>query len=162
ISFDRVRIYERTIFFEWFVLGLVVLGVWLYGAPLSAVFGERWRSVRQLLTDIGIALVFLIASMAVLSIFGAHTKGPDPATQFLLPQGRFESMLWIVLSLTAGICEEALFRGYLQRQFMAWTKSAALGIALSAAAFGAAHAYQGLRHVVQIAVLGAMLGTLAW
>ena len=161
-DFDHVRIYGRTILMEWLVLGLVVLGVWLHGSPLNAVFGERWRSLRQLFTDVGIALVFLVASIAVLSIFGAHSKAPDSATQFLLPHGRLETGLWIAMSLTAGICEEALFRGYLQRQFMAWTKRAAFGIGLSAAAFGTAHAYQGLRHAVQIAALGAMLGTLAW
>lgn len=161
-NFDRVRIYERTIFFEWLVLALVVAGVRLHGSSLTAIFGERWRSLRQVFTDIGIALIFLVASIAVLSIFGAHTRAPDSATQFLLPQGRLESALWIVMSLTAGICEEALFRGYLQRQFMALTKSASFGIVLSAAVFGAAHAYQGLLHAVQIALLGAMLGALAW
>jgi uncharacterized protein len=144
------------------VLALVVAGVRLHGSSLTAIFGERWRSLRQVFTDIGIALIFLVASIAVLSIFGAHTRAPDSATQFLLPQGRLESALWIVMSLTAGICEEALFRGYLQRQFMALTKSASFGIVLSAAAFGAAHAYQGLLHAVQIALLGAMLGALAW
>lgn len=66
------------------------------------------------------------------------------------------------MSLTAGICEEAIFRGYLQRQFVAFISSAAIGISLSAVAFGAAHAYQGLRHAMQTAILGAMLGALAW
>jgi uncharacterized protein len=161
-NFDRVLIYERTIFFEWLVLALVVAGVWLHGSSLTNIFGERWRSLRQVFTDIGIALIFLVASIAVLSILGAHTKAPDTATQFLLPHGRLESTLWVLMSLTAGICEEAIFRGYLQRQFVALTKSAAFGIFLSAAAFGAAHAYQGLLDAVQIAVLGAMLGALAW
>jgi membrane protease YdiL (CAAX protease family) len=158
---DRVRIYERTIFFEWLVLALVILGVWLHGSSLSAVFGEHWSSARQVFTDIGIAVVFLVGSIAVLSIFG-HSKAPDTATTFLLPHGRLESSLWIVMSLTAGICEEALFRGYLQRQFMALTKSAAIGIFLSAVAFGSAHSYQGWGHAAQIGVLGAMLGALAY
>ena len=98
-----------------------------------------------------------MGSIAVLSIFGAHTKAPDSATQFLLPQGRLESALWIVMSLTAEICEEALFRGYFQRQFMALTRSAAFGIFLSAATFGAAHAYQGLHHAAQIGLLAQCL-----
>ena len=162
VNFDRVRMYERTIFFEWLVLGMVIAGVLLHRSPLTSIFGQHWRSLRQVFTDMGIAVVFLIASIAVLSIFGAHTKTPDSATQFLFPHGRMESALWIVMSVTAGICEEVLFRGYLQRQFMALTKSAVFGIFLSAVAFGLAHAYQGLRHVVQIALLGAMLGALAW
>jgi uncharacterized protein len=158
----RLRMYERTILVEWLVLALVVAGVRLHGLPLTAVFGERWRSLRQVFTDVGIALVFLIVSIIVLSVFGAHAKGPDASTAFLFPHGRVETSMWILLSLTAGICEEGLYRGYLQRQFTAFTKSAAIGIGLSAAAFGAAHAYQGWRHAAQIAALGAMLGALAY
>jgi membrane protease YdiL (CAAX protease family) len=80
---------------------------------------------------------------------------------FMLPRGGAEISLWVALSVTAGICEEAIFRGYLQRQFMALTKSVPAGILLSAAAFGAAHAYQGFRMVILIGLYGAMFGILA-
>jgi uncharacterized protein len=162
LNLDRIRIYERTIFFELLVLALVIIGVRLHGSPLSAVFGERWRSARQVFVDIGIALVFLVASIAVMSVFSGHSQTPDSTTAFLLPHGRLEISFWIALSVTAGICEEALYRGYLQRQFMALTKNVALGIFLSAAAFSAAHAYQGLWHAGQVGILGAMLGALAY
>jgi membrane protease YdiL (CAAX protease family) len=33
----------------------------------------------------------------------------------LLPLGLVESMLWVAVSISAGICEELTFRGYLQR-----------------------------------------------
>ena len=42
------------------------------------------------------------------------------------------------------------------------TKSAPAGILLSAATFGAAHAYQGFRMTILIAVYGAMFGILAY
>jgi uncharacterized protein len=158
----RMRMYERTIFVEWLVMALVIVGVRLHGSSLSVVFGERWRSLRQVFTDVGIALTFLIVSVLVLSVLGGHNKGPDASTAFLFPRGCAEVSIWILVSLTAGICEEALYRGYLQRQFMAFTKSAAIGIVLSAAAFGAAHAYQGWGHVAQIGMLGLMLGVLAY
>jgi hypothetical protein len=161
-TLNRAGIYERTIFTEWLVLILVVIGVRLHGSSLSAVFGDRWRSVRPVFLDIGLALAFLVVSTAVLSVFGMHSKSPDAGMAFLLPRGLFEKSLWVLLSLTAGICEEALFRGYLQRQFMALTKSVALGIALSAVAFGLAHLYQGWFLALRIGALGAMLGTLAY
>jgi uncharacterized protein len=69
--------------------------------------------------------------------------------------------MWILLSVTAGICEETVFRGYLQRQFMALTKSVPIGILLSAVAFGAAHSYQGLAGAARIGLQGALLGILA-
>src|SRR6266851_877068 len=80
----------------------------------------------------------------------------------MLPHGGIELTLWIALSVTAGICEETIFRGYLQRQFMALTQSAPAGILLSAAAFGAAHAYQGFRMVILIGLYGGMFGILAY
>src|ERR1700733_3096211 len=43
-----------------------------------------------------------------------------------------------------GICQEAIYRGYLQRQFMPVTKNVPAGIVLSAVAFGLAHLYQGV------------------
>lgn len=161
-TLNRVHMYERTIIVEWLMLGLVLVGVLLRGSLVTAVLGERWRSAKQFFSDLGIGLAFLAVSIAVLSVLGGHSKGPDAATSFLLPHTQFERLLWIVMALTAGICEEALFRGYLQRQFMALTNSAAAGIALSAVAFGAAHSYQGWRHAIQIALLGAMLGGLAF
>jgi hypothetical protein len=80
----------------------------------------------------------------------------------MLPQRGIELTFWIALSVTAGICEETIFRGYLQRQFMALTKSAPAGILLSAATFGGAHAYQGFRMMILIALYGAMFGILAY
>jgi hypothetical protein len=67
-----------------------------------------------------------------------------------------------LLTITAGICEETIFRGYLQQQFTGWTKSAALGIALQGIVFGGYHAPLGLVSVITNAVGGALLyGTLA-
>ena len=63
--------------------------------------------------------------------------------------------------MTAGICEETIFRGYLQRQFVAWTHSAPVGVILSAVLFGAGHIYQGSKATVVIGVYGLMFGILA-
>jgi membrane protease YdiL (CAAX protease family) len=160
VNLNRIGMYGRTMLLEWLLFGFVLLGVKLHGTPLLAVLGERWSSIRQVLRDIGIAIVFLVVSIFVTSLLGGHVHGggPDPTVQFLLPHGGLELTVWMVLSLTAGICEETLFRGYLQKQFMALTKNAPLGILLSAAMFGMAHAYQGFAKAVQIGVLGAMYG----
>jgi membrane protease YdiL (CAAX protease family) len=160
---NRVAMYERTMFSEWLLFALMILGVWLHGSSVFTVLGERWRSVMAVLRDIGIAAAFWIGSTAVLSMIGAHAHGgaPNPAVQFLLPQGRFEMWLWIALSITAGICEEAIFRGYYQKQFIALTKSAPVGIVLAAIAFGAAHSYQGFGGAIRIGLQGLLLGILA-
>jgi membrane protease YdiL (CAAX protease family) len=162
-NLDRVRLYERTIFSEWSVFVVVILGVWFSGSPLTTVLGERWRSVRQVLRDLGIAVVFLIVSITIGSTVGSLLGGDQPGQtgQSILPHQGSEIPLWIVLSITAGICEEAIYRGYLQRQFMALTNNAPAGIVLSAAVFGGSHAYQGFSSAFQIGLLGVMLGALA-
>ncbi len=159
---NRIGMYESTIFFECLMLLLVLAGVWLNGSSAFAVLGESWRSFRQFIRDFGIGLAFLIGSIMITSIIGSHGGSGDKATQFLLPRGGVETALWIVLSIAAGICEEAIYRGYLQKQFMALTKSAAGGIILSALTFTAAHSYQGFARASVIAVIGVMSGVLAY
>ena len=62
----------------------------------------------------------------------------------------------------AGIIEESVFRGYLQRQFTAWAHGgAASGVVFSALLFGAAHGYQGVRNMVLLAVFGVLFSVLA-
>jgi len=161
---NRVRFYLVTLFFEWLLFVLVVAGVRCSGASVLIVLGDHWRSVRQVLRDIGIAAGFWVVAWVLLWILGwlLRIAALGRNMDFILPHGGIELTEWIALSVTAGICEETIFRGYLQRQFMALTKSAPAGILLSAATFGAAHAYQGFRMTILIALYGAMFGILAY
>jgi len=160
---NRMRFYAVTLLYEWFLFVLVLAGVRRSGASVLLVLGEHWHSVRQVLRDIGIAAGFWIVAAMLLWIFGWLLRIAALGRNVsMLPHRGVELTLWIALSVTAGICEETIFRGYLQRQFMALTKSAAAGILLSAAAFGAAHAYQGFRMAILIGLYGAMFGILAY
>jgi uncharacterized protein len=160
---NRVRFYLLTLFFEWLLFALVVAGVRRSGVSVFLVLGDHWHSFRQVLRDIGIAVGFWIVAAMFLWIFGwlLHIAALGHNVS-MLPQRGIELTFWIALSVSAGICEETIFRGYLQPQFMALTKSAPAGILLSAATFGAAHAYQGLRMTILIALYGAMFGILAY
>jgi membrane protease YdiL (CAAX protease family) len=160
---NRMRFYAVTLLYEWFLFVLVLAGVRRSGASVLLVLGEHWHSVRQVLRDIGIAAGFWIVAAMLLWIFGWLLRIAALGRNVsMLPHRGVELTLWIALSVTAGICEETIFRGYLQRQFMALTKSAAAGILLSAAAFGAAHAYQSIRMAILIGLYGAMFGILAY
>ena len=160
---QRVRFYAVTLLFEWFLFVFVVAGVRRSGASTLIVLGNHWHSVRQVLQDFGIAAAFWIVSAIFLSILVwlLDSTALSRNVQFILPHGTAELTIWIALSVTAGICEETVFRGYLQRQFIALTKSVPSGILLSAAVFGGAHAYQGFRLVALISLYGAMFGILA-
>jgi hypothetical protein len=127
------------------------------------VLGERWRSIPQLLRDLGIGVAFLFVSVLVLSIVGpiVGMKRDNSEVQFLLPQANREKLLWLIVALSAGVCEEAVYRGYLQRQFTALTKSIPVGILFSAMAFAMAHLYQGLPRASVILLGAVMSGALA-
>jgi membrane protease YdiL (CAAX protease family) len=159
---SRVRFYLATLFYEWLLFVVVVVGVRRSGASAITVLGERWHSVREVLRDIGIGLGFWIVTVMLLWILGWLLRvGGLGRNVSMLPHRGIELALWIALSVTAGICEETIFRGYLQGQFLALTKRAPVGIVLSATAFGVAHAYQGFRMVILIGLYGAMFGILA-
>jgi CAAX protease family protein len=159
----RVRLYLFAIFFDWLLFAFIVAGVRSGRAPLSIVLGDRWQSARQVWRDIGVAAAYWFVSIILLAILNRllHADVAGRNLQYLFPRGGAEFALWLALSVTAGICEETIFRGYLQRQFMAFTKSVPAGILLSAAAFGVAHAYQGMRRAILIGLYGVMFGILA-
>ena len=156
----RPGIYLRTMAFEIVLLGIVAAGVWLRGASLQNLFGTRWGSVGQMFRDLGIGVVLLIVATAVVSILGGHQSGPDAnrTIQFLLPQNSMEMALWVALSITAAICEEAIYRGYFQGQFAALTGNVPAGIVISGLLFGGAHLYQGVSRAFVIFVSAILYG----
>jgi len=150
----RPLLYLRIIFLEFVALGVVVAGVKRRGVSLQTVFGKRWQSIGQVFLDLGLGICLLFLSTMLVSIIGGHqhNASQDQSIGYLLPQGSLEMALWIAVSLSAGICEEAVYRGYLQRQFSALTGNVWAGIVLSAAAFGGVHIYQGVQRASVIAV----------
>ena len=158
---SRSHMYLRTMAFECGFLAVVALGVWLHGSSLHTIFGQRWRCVGQMLGDVGIGAALWFVAIIVVSILGGHGAPPDQSIAFLMPHTSAEMALWIALSIIAGICEEAIFRGYLQQQFAALTQSTSAGVLISAAAFGGVHAYQGLSRAAVIGISAILFGVVA-
>jgi uncharacterized protein len=155
--------YLFVIAFEWITVAFIWYGVSCRGSGLRNLVGGRWARPVEAVRDLGIAIAFLIISLAVLNAIGYLLKAkPNQAIRNLLPQTNTELAVYLLLALTAGFCEETIFRGYLQRQFSALTRSAAGGIVLQGIAFGAGHGYQGWKYMVVIAVFGTMFGLLAY
>jgi membrane protease YdiL (CAAX protease family) len=154
---NRMRIYLLTVAFEW-ILFFIVAG----GASFEVVTGKKWDGIRAALQDAGIALAFwIIASILLAS--GARLLHIPPQlrnVRFLLPRTIGELVAWVALSVTAGICEEGIFRGYLQVQLRALTKSTVAGLVLSAVLFGFGHAYQGWGAAGLLAFYGLLFGLL--
>src|SRR5205823_4531206 len=80
---------------------------------------------------------------------------------FLLPTTLSESIVWITVSAAAGICEELVFRGYLQRQLWSLIGNLPAALLLQAFAFGIGHIYQGWKPALVTAIYGLFLGLVA-
>ena len=156
-------IYLSLIVAQWALLRFVVAGgLRKTGTRLRDLIGERWSSWKDVARDVAIALV-VWAVWALAEQLAQKWLGPDTANDIsaLLPRGAAEIAVWVALSITAGFCEETIFRGYLQRQFLALTGSVPLAVLAQAVIFGVSHGYQGLRNVITITVFGALFGALA-
>lgn len=161
----RLLLYLYMVAFEFILLGYVwFFGLRRSGVKMAEIIGGKWNRWTDPLRDFGIALAFWIVVISALVLMRL-ALGENPvaarAMKILMPQSPAEMISWVVLSGVAGVCEEIIFRGYLQRQFLAWTGKDAAAIVLQAVVFGSAHAYQGIRGVVTIIVYGALFGILA-
>jgi len=159
---QSIRIYLTAILMDWALLYYCWAGVHRHGGNLQTLSGGRWTRWQDIAADVAIALPFWIVWEGAAR--GVHwLLGPSQAktVDSLLPQSALEILLWIATSITAGICEEMAFRGYLQRQFYALSGSVVMAVLGQGLVFGLFHAYQGWKNVVVISVLGALYGALA-
>jgi hypothetical protein len=162
----RLLGYSVSMASEWLIVGFIWLGGRWGVASLRNLAGSFAPGWRPILRDLGLAVAFLFSSniiLGFLSFLAARLGHPSQGGYLknLLPRGPLEIAAFLLLALTAGICEETIFRGYLQRQFTAWTRSAAAGILAQGLVFGCAHAYQGSTMIFIIAVYGCLFGLLA-
>ncbi len=160
---QMVPIYLSLMAMEW---GLVLYvwrgGLRRTGTQLSEVIGGKWTNAKDVLVDCGLALglsaTWKLAEMAWNRWLGA---GHAASIQSYLPQRALEILLWIGVSISAGFCEELVFRGYFQKQFESFTHSRWLALFLQAVLFGIGHGYQGSEACVKIACFGGLYGLLA-
>jgi len=117
-------------------LGLTILPI----GPLAA-----WSAG---LTLAGVLLMVLLRRMGLReSVLLLH----------LLPVTRNERVAFAGLSVTAGFCEEFLFRGFLLVTLGDATGSVAMAVVLSTLVFGWVHAYQQPAGAARAGMLGALL-----
>jgi membrane protease YdiL (CAAX protease family) len=78
----------------------------------------------------------------------------------ILPSTPIERVAFAGVALTAGFCEEVLYRGFLLYALDGVIASPWISLVLAAIAFGVGHAYQGRRGIVLTAILGVVFGLL--
>jgi membrane protease YdiL (CAAX protease family) len=155
---QRLQLYSSTIAFQW---------------TLAALIG--WRSLASGLTaaDLGFVrfadpLIWVVAAAGASLIAFFHWRNlrrmsalSHPAVERLralalriFPRSRGELAAYICLSLTAGICEEFIFRGFVVAALFRAGLSAWLAVVTSSVMFGLVHLYQGRNGSLGTGLLG--------
>jgi len=167
----RLRFYRLSMVIEWSWVLAVGLILVLGGLPLSEV-GLRWESPPAMVVGFVVAVGFgMLVPMVVVWLRSRRSGGAGAGEPFreilepvgaLLPRTRKERRLFAALAVTAGICEEILFRGfllfYLQEIFPGFGVVGA--VVVSSVVFGLCHFYQGVRGVLGTGAFGAGMAIL--
>jgi membrane protease YdiL (CAAX protease family) len=148
----RRELYLGSMVMLWLLAGVVTTLAALGGlrlpvlpAPGTLMAGLPWVGVVVLA---GLALVYLFRGVGV--------REP-PLVGHLMPRTARDRRLFVLLSMTAGITEELLYRGVAFASLVALGAGVPLALAVSAAAFGALHYYQGWSGAVRSGLIGALL-----
>jgi len=161
----RVRGYRRIIAGEW-LFAIACLAIWLgAGRPLAdlrltAPSGWRLAAGIGIIVVFGLLITQQLRAMARMDDTQRAALRPKLGElSYLLPHSPDEARWFTVLSVTAGICEELLYRGYLVWVLQPWL-GAAGAMAASIVLFGLGHGYQGKKHFLKATLAGAVMGAI--
>jgi membrane protease YdiL (CAAX protease family) len=175
----RRSFYRRLLVLEW-GLALLALVIWLSAPGVDAgEVGLRWPQqwpgpVTGLV--VLIVLLFVVVSTRALRSGallddavparrpgeGRHAEPATHATLALLPRTPGERRLFTLVGVTAGVCEEWLYRGFFLAVVAALAGGLPTGVlvVVAAVAFGLAHAYQGRVGIVTTGLLGGVMAAI--
>lgn len=161
-SLERLSLYLSTIVFQWLAAAVAGWRAWAHGFKASDL---GWRA--QPATLVAAAAVLggvLLAGFQWLNLrrvarMGRASRGHLQAlAERILPRSRTERRCFFALALTAGICEEFLYRGFAMAVFARAGLPVWSVVLASSALFGLAHLYQGKSGFISTMLLGLLLG----
>jgi uncharacterized protein len=162
----RPRAYAKGILWQW---GLTagVLALWASrGRPWSGLglgAGSPWR----LGLGFGVAAIVLALLLAQRRALFARPERFDLVLRQvgsavpLLPHTARDRQGFALLSMTAGICEEVLYRGYVFWYLAVWT-GPLVAAALGSVLFGVAHLYLDRKSALKAGIAGVIMTVLVF
>ncbi len=160
----RVQFYKGVLMFHW-PLTMGLLAWWLLSGNdlesiglIPVVDDGQWVAIG----------VGVFAILAQLMYVAAVSRNADKLTKFmeqigelsnLAPQTRTERRLFDMVSITAGVCEEILYRGLLLATLVSLVGTWP-AVAISSLIFGLGHAYQGISGIAKTGLVGLGLALL--
>ena len=166
----RLRHYRTSIIREWAIVGVVLLIGLLSGYSLHAIglfSSSRYRfDSGQVIYYLVVFVIALVLGQVILLRRTSQGRfgmaAPLRGAVDVLPRTDGERKAFVAVALTAGICEEIVYRGF-GLAFVHWAfpnASSAVAVVVTSVAFGVAHAYQGWIGVAATTLLGLVFGAI--
>ena len=159
---ERLSLYCSTIAFQWIAAAVVGWRAWARGfttAQLGLAVPDHSRLIA--ITVLGAALIVTLQwlNLRRMRRSSSPMRGPLQAlAERILPQSTMELIPFFALAVTAGLCEEFLYRGFAMAVLSRIGLPTFAVVLLSAVLFGMAHLYQGRAGFVSTTFLGILLG----
>jgi membrane protease YdiL (CAAX protease family) len=165
---DRLTLYASTVAFQWFAVAVVLWRVKTHQisfARLGLAIPSPTLTVIVSIVLASLVLVNQLFSLRRLVTHPAEARGVLPQLALkIFPQDSVERLAFFAVVVTVAVCEELIYRGFVQRAFEDWSGGLVVaGILGSAAMFAVAHLYQGRRGLITTLVVGLFFaGIRAW
>jgi uncharacterized protein len=161
-SMERLVLYASTIAFQWLAVAMVAWRAWVHGytaAALGLILHDRGRIVAAAIVGAGVIATLQWLNLRRVGRVPVESRGPLQAiAERILPQSTVELLPYLALAITAGLCEEFLYRGFAIAVFTRVGFPAWLVVVISSVLFGLAHSYQGRGGMVMTLMIGLVLG----
>lgn len=161
-SSERISLYLSTIAFQWLAAAAAAWRSWAHGytlAQLGLALPGRLKILA--VTILGAAIIPTLQwfNLRRMGRSNSPARGPLQAlAERILPQNSRELIPFCGLALTAGLCEEFLYRGFAMTTISNLGMPAGVVVLTSAVLFGMAHLYQGKAGFVSTTILGLLFG----
>jgi membrane protease YdiL (CAAX protease family) len=157
-----IPIYISITAMNWLLVFFVWRGIRNRGGTFGSLIRGRWANAREVLRDLGLSAVFWGLLLVIAwGLDRLPVAEGAKSLDILLPRTALEVGVWFLTCASAGFCEEFVFRGYVQCQFLALSGSTLISVLGQGVLFGLMHAYQGWVPAARIIVIGVLFGALA-
>src|SRR6266853_5079218 len=162
-STERLALYASTIAFQWVAVAVVAWRAWTDGFTASHLGLTIHDQSRILVASIIGALIIAVLQWLNLRRVGklpVEARGSLQAlAERILPQSTVELLPYLALAITAGLCEEFLYRGFVMAVLVRVGLPSWAVVLVSSVLFGLAHSYQGRGGMVMTLLIGLVLGS---
>ena len=159
---EKITLYATTIAFQWTLAAVVAWHALARGLTLAEMGLTSALSPRILIP--GFLGALLLGGLHWLNLRrvgqmeGAAPEKMRALAGRILPRSYVEFLPYFALAITAGACEEFLYRGFAMAALARVDLPEWLVVLLTAVLFGLAHTYQGRSGVTGTALMGLIFG----